>query len=369
MRQLTYLLGAGASFNSIPIVNTMNERMMLFLNMIDNYADYSLVGRVKSGEPVKMNLPPLYEQLKPGFFDNYKKIVKEAAVHKTVDTYARKLYLRQEWNKLKLLKEFLCLYFAFEQSGDSTKLLIGKPPDHDKVKDYIGYEKHINTPIDHRYDVFMATLLNNSIEFPQNISIISWNYDHQIELAFMDYAQCGLEEAKERLLVYPRKSVGLNRVVKLNGSASQYKFGRKEESATKEEFLSMEVYDGQGDTSFEETLTYFSKRVKDPTYRGTALSFSWEDENFQNFAAQRAKELLSKTDELVVIGYSFPNFNRRIDVEIFRDIGNPNVNVQCSPQDYEATKENLHNVNENLTLNISYKKDLSQFYIPKSFLV
>lgn len=54
------------------------------------------------------------------------------------------------------------------------------------------------------------------------------------------------------------------------------------------------------------------------------LSFAWEDETNDTkkiFLEKRmpiAKAIAEKTDILVVIGYSFPFFNRKIDDEIFK---------------------------------------------------
>ena len=83
--------------------------------------------------------------------------------HATIDTYARKLYLTKRYRDLERLKSLLCAFFLWEQ-------LEHRP--------------------DGRYDTFLANVLDNqTLNIPEEISIISWNYDSQIELAFSSYNQ------------------------------------------------------------------------------------------------------------------------------------------------------------------------------------
>ena len=142
--QITYILGAGASYHSIPIVNTMNQRMLMFLNLFKEFKNYKdSPGTVFIS--TQASLKDMYKPYLHQGFEKYREVVEEAVKHYTVDTYARKLWLQNKKIKLKTLKEFLCLFFAFEQSSRSDKL----PNIYDKQSEYGVNETHIHTPLDY----------------------------------------------------------------------------------------------------------------------------------------------------------------------------------------------------------------------------
>jgi hypothetical protein len=369
-KNITYLLGAGASFHSIPIVSTMNERMLLFLNMLERYKIYD---NESMGERVQISshidFPDYYNGLNSTSFGKYKEVVNEAFKHHTVDTYARKLWLRRQRGHLKLLKEFLCLYFAFEQSPNADKLLYGAPDDHENVGPYIKHQDHINESLDYRYDVFMATLLNEHMRLPENISIISWNYDYQIELAYMSYADCSMKEAIGRLSLYPGLSeIDKARVIKLNGSAIQR--GLKE----KGEWISWDICPHNDDDFYRAALNdaFDSSPNSERARSENLINFAWEDRLYQARAIERAKEIISNTHELIVIGYSFPNFNKKIDAQIFSGIKKIHykIKVQCGIDDYHSIDENIKTLGSFMpNADIEYIKNIDQFYIPAYQLI
>ncbi len=370
-KNITYLLGAGASYHSIPIVNTMNERMRMFLNMLENYKKYdhdSFKGKVDYGSRIKF--PEFYKNIDSFSFGKYKEVVNEAFKHHTVDTYARKLWLRRQRGHLKLLKEFLCLYFAFEQSPNSDKLLYGTPYDHENVEPYIKHKDHIKISLDYRYDVFMATLLNEYMELPDNISVISWNYDYQLELAYMSYANCSMRVAINDLSIYPGiKEIENSNIVKLNGSAIQR--GLKE----KDEWISWDICPINNHDFYKAALNdaFDSSPNLERARSENLINFAWEDRLYQAKAIKRAKEILSNAQELIVIGYSFPNFNKKIDAQLFSRIqpNQMNIKVQCEPEHYIGIEESLKSLNSVIEedIEIELHKDLKQFYIPAYHLI
>lgn len=85
--------------------------------------------------------------------------------HATIDTYAKKLYLTKRTNELKRLKNVLTAFFVWAQ---------------------------LESKADQRYDTFLANILQNeTLSIPNGISVISWNYDSQFELAYRNYSQNG----------------------------------------------------------------------------------------------------------------------------------------------------------------------------------
>ena len=371
-KNITYLLGAGASFHSIPIVSTMNERMLLFLNMLDNYRKHDhdrIKGNVEYGSLIK--LPELYNNLDYTSFNKYKVVVNEAINHYTVDTYARKLWLQDNDQKLSLLKEFLCLYFAFEQSSISSKLLCGTPPDHKNVEPYIKYWDHIKRSLDYRYDVFMASLLDREMSLPPEVSIISWNYDYQLELAYMNFADCSIDEAIKKLSIYPGLNVQAHRakIIKLNGSAMQMGYpDLNEDDRNLWTVSSTDEHD-----CYKVALNELFGRHKHIWDKSEHLiNFAWEDRKYQKKAIKRAKEVINNTQELIVIGYSFPNFNKKIDAELFSGVTRAKyrIKVQCGINDYESIGENIRSLGGFIrNADIEFVKNIDQFYIPAYHLI
>jgi len=151
MGNVTYLFGAGASCQCLPVVKEFDSRFEQFRDELQKLLD----GQVPS-------LPDL-----PQF--NYAEILKEIIelvniflpdikAHASVDTFAKKLTIQQRWNDYYWLKIILSLYFMYEQRGDRK---------------------------DERYDTFFAAILGQSASpVNDNIRILSWNYDIQFEKAY-----------------------------------------------------------------------------------------------------------------------------------------------------------------------------------------
>jgi len=58
---------------------------------------------------------------------------------------------------------------------------------------------------DYRYDSFFASILNDLQSFPENIKILSWNYDLQFEISFAEYS--GIHEIKNNQFILNIMSV------------------------------------------------------------------------------------------------------------------------------------------------------------------
>ncbi|MBI5916429.1 MAG: hypothetical protein HY842_13715 [Bacteroidetes bacterium] len=104
------------------------------------------------------------------------------------------------------------------------------------------------------------------------------------------------------------------------------------------------------------------------------LNFAWElDRNeVAQKAVSAAKEIMKNTDVLVIIGYSFPNFNKRIDRNILEDFATNTsrkykVYYQTHPNEIEALCKNFHWLMEG-KVNAEPITDLKQFFIPPEFV-
>lgn len=186
MKYTTYILGAGASCYSQPLVYNMKERMLSLLELLNPESRLHkkyITNRLKGQTQL--------------LYNKYENILKEAVKHYTPDTYAKKLHLTSEKTKLALLKEFLNLYFLFEQDfiKDAYNIFPEDPykngPKVYSLNSNQTYEKYsaslidedkakqiwtdIGNPIDYRYDVFYATLLeafaDDKLALPSNVNI------------------------------------------------------------------------------------------------------------------------------------------------------------------------------------------------------
>lgn len=92
-----------------------------------------------------------------------------------------------------------------------------------------------------------------------------------------------------------------------------------------------------------------------------SVNFAWEA--VQSNAVKQAKRILSATESLVVIGYSFPIFNREIDKLIFQDSKISRVYLQCSAQDAEGIAARII-TSLKKDIHVEFIPDLNQYFIP-----
>ncbi len=338
---ITYLLGAGASFHCMPLVNSMNDRMFYFLYLMNPQNGTSDSSLIKNETQI------VYEE--------FKDTLEEASKHKTIDTYAKKLWLTNQSEKLHKLKVLIDLYFTFEQdiSKDIYKnaKLLFKNVKENELWPLIGKTK------DYRYDVFFATLLDKKIELPENINIVSWNYDYQIEIAYSEYiSNKEPNSISTNLRIFPNNTIDLQTheftIIKLNGQVE----------------LNLENSNEGGLRS--KLNLFIDKGISE--YK-TSISFAWELDDEHEQRILYAEEIFAKTTELVVIGYSFPSFNRSVDARLFSKLKNiEKIKVQCPQENYNSIFSSIkdmpfwerHNFNNVVELH----NELEQFYIPSNQL-
>ncbi len=205
--------------------------------------------------------------------------------HATIDTYARKLYLTGNKLEFEKLKDVLCLFFIWEQ-------LMNKP--------------------DKRYDTFFANVLQSqTLSLPSELSIISWNYDSQLEIAYKAY------NSRKDLPIFEKNIDGewpdiINggRIFKVNGSAT---FANKT--------IIPWIQDDKQTTAAVQLIQYYTYVRSDTRSLGfqfkTHLSFAWESSKNQQNMQMSIQKTVEDAEQVVVIGYSFPFFNRETDRTIF----------------------------------------------------
>lgn len=207
--------------------------------------------------------------------------------------------------------------------------------------------------------MFFASLLNTELELPDNVNIISWNYDHQLEMGYQNYSALNILKCQEKLDIYPRESATNGKVVKLNGSAHQW-YDKNRNSY---------LFDEEDGDIFKSIMRSFAH----PTLKTSkfALNFAWEKGPNQRRAIEIAEDILEKTDELVIIGYSFPYFNRDVDIKLLmRTLDSvKRIKVMVHPNDFESVKQSIQDIIGEFAGSIvpELHNDLDQFYIPSKF--
>ena len=334
MSEVVYLLGAGASYGvreidktggvmpghiirGLPTVNQLEAAIDWYCKRISDHGSY--------GQPLdRSKYHNLYNELK---------WLKEMCQsYPTIDTYAKQLTVTNKSNELTRLKNALSSFFVLIQ-------------DHKKR--------------DLRYDGFVASIIQDDGTMPKTISILSWNYDYQMEYVLRDFS----ESKKELLQFWKDKGVACKgfdlpidcskfNCVKLNGTAMF--------STIKGNDLIDPAYCD---------LERIEKCYKDDFMSWKSnISFAWEkDEKF----IDSVLPLVKKAESLVIIGYSFPYVNRAIDKKIIQNMSNlRNVYIQdLAATDVKQSFETLLSYDQQqdllrTELKIYPRTSVNQFIIP-----
>lgn len=253
-----------------------------------------------------------------------------AIKHATIDTFAKKLFLTgrvEEYNKLKKL---LAIYFIIEQ-------VINKP--------------------DSRYDTFLANILTPNLEIPNRIKILTWNYDSQFEIAFNEY---------KKTIITP-KDIGCYSlhdneitkspaIFKINGTAS---FNNWNSLAN---FRS----------NHKLNKTILDKIIYAYKDNESLLSFAWETSKKKSDdipTIRTAIEQIKEARILVVVGYTFPFFNRVVDKSLISSIDYLNKIYIQDPRANEVMQNidavlPVHKKKPYEPVSINPITNCDQFYLP-----
>ncbi|MFZ1515851.1 MAG: hypothetical protein WAT21_10650 [Saprospiraceae bacterium] len=97
----------------------------------------------------------------------------------------------------------------------------------------------------------------------------------------------------------------------------------------------------------------------------TNINFAWDKSEYSIGAMNKSKEILMNSDEIIIIGYSFPEFNRYADEELLSSFGlRTKIYIQTLA-DYEIVSSRLKQRRKNLLLkSITKVNYIDQFFIP-----
>lgn len=289
---LTYLLGAGASYQALPLVEQIPERLGAFADAFTvNNFETSLKPEQKSSiaEEYILRLRSPVDRIKfsqevERFRDDILWLKNESSKHSSIDTFAKKLYLKKD-SDLKKLKYILSCFFLYEQAYNFDK----------------------------RYDAFFASILEDISKLPENIKIVSWNYDSQLEIAYNNFSDLSIENAAQNLNVLSKGRKIINHsepnskfsVFKLNGTTNLFHSENGSYSMLPNFNVDKVSLVGRFLEIYESRKMFSDHKPE--------MSFAWENTNETSIFKLHLKNRLIETDVLVIIGYSFPFFNRQMD--------------------------------------------------------
>lgn len=338
MNEVTYLFGAGASCKALPIVKDIPIKLSSLSSSLDEKV--SEMYRDDTYRKVYSNLKTLKKEHYEEIYSTINWLMKESFKHASIDTFAKKLWLKKEYKKLFKLKMGLSLFFTIEQAM--------KAPDP-------------------RYDVFFASILENLKTLPSNIKILTWNYDVQLELTFSEYINEHSFPFLFNHLGVSSKSYNFDKdngfcVYKLNGTTGLVHRGNYNYK-----FFIENLKEGINHNFIKDIAETFYSAIHGEMYNSD-LQFAWEDEkqnsNFMESVINNIKDSVA----LVVIGYSFPVFNRNIDRQVLNSMKNlkriylQDINPNALEERVKALREDLRS--EASPIEIVKSNDVEQFLIP-----
>ncbi|MEQ9403208.1 MAG: hypothetical protein RIM99_06475 [Cyclobacteriaceae bacterium] len=355
MNNFTYLLGAGASIEKVPVVAQFADALSKLLEQIK--------GHEPGEEYINPDLPSVKES-KKRIEDDLQWLIENCNNHASVDTFAKKLYSRGDILEYLKLKSLLNEFFILQQ----------------KIQG-----------VDRRYDLFFADIIQGdwnqepSDRLPSNINILSWNYDNQIEYSIADFFSVNGPQNMDSILQTNLESnfdtdrFGL---VKINGSAGGY-YSKEEVRVTDKinyrvkgnltsnhlSQLLLESIIRYG--SFQNRLEKFieqSPQDQLPLAFTSSLHFSWENNQWTKEASDRAREVCSITDYLIIIGYSFPSFNKTVDRKLLDDMHSLQKVIIQSPHPRPIRDKILSYRGDINRANILEVNTVDEFHVPINLL-
>lgn len=341
VKNITYYLGAGASRNAVPIWKEQSNAMMSLAN---TYLGHDRFKSESKNDEKNDDQKMLWDIGYFGF---------QGEKFGTVDTYAKKLVLNNSVTELDRLKLSVSSFFTIWQQSNNFP-----NKDNSRFKD----------EIDRRYISLMASILQkgkSSPEIKENINFISWNYDLQLEAAYKEF--CDKAEwnyIKSILKFQSNQSNNSLKICHLNGYHGFYKIERKEE---KDLLDRLQIINEYKDVIKEIDFTYKSQSRGQLNYR-SHINYAWENSDLAQNARDEAKRIIRESDVIVIVGYSFPSFNREIDKEILGKIKDAATVIY---QDPNASLPFLERMIPNckkkgITLEIE-KDNMEYFVLPDEF--
>lgn len=315
-----YLTGAGASAKGLPVAAELTGELHQLANELDT----------------------IFSTSNPQMINKIRKdlwwLQKKGNENQTIDQFAKDCYINDSDVSLKRLKETLIVYFITRQILNDAK--------------------------DIRYRNFIQKVIDEKKEFPNYIKLLTWNYDYQFQIAAKNYKKeifqndPGVQQYAKPLICYwpsvnrfctdDRFDEDLS-LMHLNGIAGLY------------DNLSMK------DSIFLKNMAprklleeFYGKRSEFVRH----FHFAWEKNlkvksNIINY-------LVEDVEYLVIIGYSFPDFNFKFDEYIFEQLKPKLKKIYFQESDSNVKESKIRGLFEiPSSIKIEMIYDCNEFYLPR----
>lgn len=354
MSRVTYLLGAGASYGQrgtsssgnklflrgLPVINELEEAIHVIIPR-NQYGAYDTDGSQAGNAGVDEDA---YVELVNALID----LKEMCASYPTIDTLARQLYVTHGHYKTES----------------------GRRISYEDLKRYLAvallmFQNHKSRDL--RYDAFLASIIDDNGKLPP-MTILSWNYDAQFELAYSGYSTVS------RYIPFLWKKLNvLNKtyasnfnpnadfaMIKLNGTAFFSDMRHKDEIfGSNEAGIRDCFFGGEQKTMVQCSADYMSSICHN------RLSYAWEKDGYEKMKGDIVKRIID-TEELVVIGYSFPYVNNSVDTFIVENMRNLQKVIIQDPNP-DAIKERISTMTNSIYMVEYLPKQWKQFYISQRF--
>lgn len=360
--KVVYWIGAGASYQSLPIVREMPAAFTDQANQLKYYHDIAVVDYLRSKG-----------------LERYQKYLNDmgrwSRQFGSIDTYARALFLLGEKREKQLaeLKLHIAMYFLLAQA--LPKRWVSPRPELSGRLDKADL-------VDTRYMALLALLLNEHGGLSKRVNIISWNYDLQLEFALMWFREH--ESMKDihdnpNIHIFPSlfgtqaTYYTTPSIIKLNGVAGHAKVQGKIKALYADlQFPSLDqshfvkaLFDEYADAIRDGSETLSSM--------ADTLTFAWEANETSQMAIKLSKRVLIEAETLVIIGYSFPSFNRKVDRELYAAFHSDRRTKQVVLQNGAMEANTFRKImgypdtpTEHRIRPVEVETNLNQFHVPAS---
>jgi hypothetical protein len=292
--KITYYFGAGASFYSMPLVDS-------FVFRFDRFIDYLNTN-------LKFDMPNDFRIWSIRFRN-------EVYNHASFDTFFKKLFHAGKKEDVLKYKQLLYIYFLYEHLIDvNNKSYQDNGGVFNNKDDISGNNKFLKQKnVDTRYEALIAGLLkpNKSLDLFADVNFITWNYDLNLLIAIQNFLapkstfSSLLRDLKPRRML-KREKFSLTH---LNGIF---------------DFDINSIKMPLGEIELNELLKTHMRRFRDndPSLINSAnrISFAWENNSLKK-VLEKTKKSIEESDYVVFVGYSFPLYNRLVDQFLLTGIG------------------------------------------------
>lgn len=320
--ETVFLLGAGASAEYLPIANEMRDD-------IRSQMDKIVLKKTNSNNFLLDNVPTnTYFEFA---YNHLKFLYNESYRFPTIDSLAIALSLRNDQEGIRKLKYALSLYFSLKQHTAN---------------------------VDKRYLQFLPLILNGQ-KINNKFRILTWNYDYQLELSLciiLNLQTYNQSKSILNLITPPGSNSAATKpfFFKLNGTA-----GFIDDFGSNFHFIKDKFTDANDNYSLDSFIEYHNS-FNNKNHQ-SSLNFAWE-KSIKNDFLEGLNHNAKNAKNLVIIGYSFPQFNREIDKRLLNELKNTDVYIQCKNDNEEIEGLLKREFNINRITKINQTKS---FYIPR----